>query len=185
MRIRGVAPFMDVSFEDLAHIIQSNYADEHRGWEESPFLWLRKLSAKRKGAAMEDLVRRFFSMHGLSVHRSPGSQSDCLVGQSPCEIKGSTLWESGHYQFNQIRDQQYTHLILLGLSPKRAHLWCVPKNLGFRKARPQQGGMDGVETRFLKFQAVSPPEWLLPFGGHPKTAVDGFRSLLRKTGRHL
>jgi hypothetical protein len=30
---------------------------------------------------------------------------------------------------------------------------------------PQHGGAEGLDTKWLSFQADSPPAWLSPFGG--------------------
>ena len=43
------------------------------------------------------------------------------------EIKFSTLWKSGVYKFQQIRDQEYDAMVLLGISPFSAACWIVPK----------------------------------------------------------
>lgn len=43
------------------------------------------------------------------------------------EVKFSTLWASGIYKFQQIRDQNYHYLICLGVSPFSAHAWILSK----------------------------------------------------------
>ncbi|MDA8399734.1 MAG: hypothetical protein M0008_06755 [Actinomycetota bacterium] len=47
------------------------------------------------------------------------------------EIKVSTLWQSGVYKFQQIRDQEYDYLLYLGVPPFDAHAWLLPKSVLF------------------------------------------------------
>lgn len=87
------------------------------------------------------------------------------------EIKLSTLWDQGVYKFQQLRDQDYEFVLLLGLSPTVAHSWCVPKGDAITNSIPQHGGAAGSDTRWISFRAESPPPWLNPFGGELDAAV--------------
>jgi hypothetical protein len=154
-------------FIDIADSLRDAYKDDLTAWQGSPFLWVRTLSAKKKGAAMEALVRQWCNIHGFPPGKTPGSESDCSVGGVLTEIKGSTLWDSGDLQFNQIRRQNYDMLVLLGISPSVVQMWCPPKRLALLHSKPQHGGEAGTDTYFLKFRATSPPTWLREFGGLP------------------
>jgi hypothetical protein len=44
-----------------------------------------------------------------------------LINGHRVEIKFSTLWQEGIYNFQQIRDQNYEYAVCLGISPFEAH----------------------------------------------------------------
>lgn len=88
------------------------------------------------------------------------------------EIKFSTLWEQGNYVFQQLRDQDYELVILLGLSPTAAHVWITPKAEAMAHSLPQHGGAAGTDTRWISFRAANPPPWLEPYGGEIASAVE-------------
>lgn len=156
---------IDPVFTDIARELEPCYVDNIDAWIHSPFLWLRQLSAKKKGAAMEAMVRQWCNVQGFPPNKTSGSESDCSIGGVLTEIKGSTLWNSGEFQFNQIRQQKYDMLIFLGISPNDVHLWCPPKLLAMEHAKPQHGGEAGQDTFFLKFKAADPPRWIRGHGG--------------------
>ena len=84
------------------------------------------------------------------------------------EIKFSTLWETGIYKFQQIRDQNYSYVFALGVSPFDAHAWILPKSV--LAARPpglrrQHGGARGRDTDWLRVTAGHEHEWMKPYGG--------------------
>jgi hypothetical protein len=105
------------------------------------------------------------------VTRSPDSDADRLVNGRRAEIKFSTLWKSGVYKFQQLRDQNYEFVICLGVSPNDAHCWVIPKAEIMRRwgARdgvvPQHGGSGGTDTAWLSFDVASVPPWLAAYGG--------------------
>ena len=55
------------------------------------------------------------------------------------------------------------------MSPFDAHAWFIPKSELMTDKPPalvpQHGGRVGRDTKWLSFPAVSPPEWLEPYGG--------------------
>jgi hypothetical protein len=166
-------------FTGIAEDLRRFYQDDLTAWASSPFLWIRQLSAKKKGAAMEALVKRWANAVGFEVRKSPGSESDCRIGGALTEIKGSTLWDSGDYQFNQIRKQDYSVLVLLGLSPHKVDLWCIPKEMALKHVKPQHGGALGQDTFFLKFPATAPPHWMWFYGGSPAKAAEALKANVR------
>ncbi|MCX7606925.1 MAG: hypothetical protein N2170_06650 [Bacteroidia bacterium] len=84
------------------------------------------------------------------------------------EVKFSTLWRTGVYKFQQLRDQPYDLLICLGLSPQEAHLWVFSKNEAFHYATPQHGGKEGEDTYWLSF----PPGELQEYGGKLEAGIE-------------
>ena len=94
------------------------------------------------------------------------------------EVKFSTLWESGAYTFQQIRDQNYEYAILLGISPFDAHCWVLSKSVLRQHVighTPQHAGKTGTDTFWLSFPASNPYEWLRPYGGSLEQAYQVLR----------
>jgi len=84
------------------------------------------------------------------------------------EIKFSTLWATGVYKFQQIRNQDYDFLICLGIAPFDAHLYCLPKPLLLEHVIGQMGqhtGAGGLDTAWLSFVAGMPYAWMDGYGG--------------------
>ncbi len=134
-------------------------------WVESPFAWAMLLSSRSRGKAGELTASAWLRRLGYDVRPPRSSGHDRIVEGLPTEIKFSTLWKSGQYVFQQLRDQDYTHALLLGISPHDASAWFAPKDAAFRNAVPQHGGSKGVDTRWVRFPAASPPQWLADYGG--------------------
>lgn len=109
--------------------------------------------------------------------RSGDSEADRIIAGQRVEIKFSTLWESGVYTFQQIRDQNYEHAICLGLAPFNAHCWVISKEILRQHVighTPQHRGMSGTDTFWLSVFATNPPSWLQQCGG---TLADAFEVL--------
>ncbi|MHB8289693.1 MAG: hypothetical protein ACYDEY_10735 [Acidimicrobiales bacterium] len=84
------------------------------------------------------------------------------------EIKFSTLWQSGVYKFQQIRDQEYDYLLCLGVSPFNAHAWLLPKPVLFEHVIGHMGqhtGVTGTDTAWLSFRSGVPYTWMRSHGG--------------------
>lgn len=145
--------------------LSAEYAKELEGWSESPFAWILTLPSRTRGAVGEEIVTRWLSLNKFSVTRAPHSGCDRIVNGKKIEIKFSTLWKSGGYTFQQLRDQDYDFVFCLGISPQNVHAWLIPKQVAWEYAIPQHGGKDGKDTKWLSFQADSPPKWILPYGG--------------------
>lgn len=150
-----------------AQMLQSDYtnAEQDRLWKDSPFDWIRRLPSPRKGKAGEQLVSGWCAAKGLDVTASSDSDADRVIAGQRVEIKMSTLWDSGVYKFQQLRDQDYAYVICLGISPFDAHCWVIPKDVVWERTTPQHGGSRGSDTRWLAFEAAMPPVWLVDYGG--------------------
>jgi SLT domain-containing protein len=149
---------------------RSMQRDVQDPWANSEHRWLMQLPSRRKGKAGEMIVQEWFSSLGMNVHKAANTGSDRTVNGHRVEIKTSTLWEAGKLIWQQIRDQEYSHIILLGIEPDRVRLWCVPKEVLRAHAVGQHTGAKGVETMWLSVNAESVPEWLAPYGGDLSTA---------------
>lgn len=145
--------------------VEMGVRDAATPWAGSPFEWVMSLASRSRGKAGEKLAEAWLRRLGLSVSPPRSSEHDRIVNGVPIEIKFSTLWRSGQYVFQQLRDQDYLHVLLLGLSPHEVSIWMPPKMDAFENAIPQHGGKSGTDTRWLRFDASAPPAWLEPFGG--------------------
>ena len=127
-------------------------------WEGSPFAWIMAMSSRRKGKISEQLVAGWCAAKGLNVVRSGDAEADRIIEGHRVEIKFSSLWESGIYKFQQIRDQNYEYVICLGVCPFDAHCWVIPKDLLREHIighTPQHMGRRGTDTFWLSFPILN------------------------------
>jgi hypothetical protein len=136
-------------------------------WVGSPFEWILKLPSRTKGAIGEALVAGWAAAKGYDVLRSPNSDADRIINGHRIEIKMSSLWESGEFKFQQIRDQDYDYCLCIGISPFDAQAWLLPKPLLRERVIGHMGqhtGAQGTDTAWLGFPANSPYDWMEPYG---------------------
>src|SRR5690349_12045713 len=179
-----VGPSQPISDQDvalLASISASLMGDYTKGgedpWLGSPFAWIKTRPSRQVGSIGEQLVAGWFAAKGLDVLRTGDSEADRVIDGKRVEIKFSTLWESGDYVFQQIRDQRYDVALLLGLSPFAASCWVVPKPVFLEQPFKhglayQHGGQVGRDTVWLRFRAATPPAWLSDHGGTLASAYE-------------
>lgn len=163
----------------IAAVLQTDYSERDE-WVGSPFAWIKTRPSRQRGKIGEQLVAGWCAAKDLSVGPSGDTQADKVIQDHRVEIKFSTLWASGVYKFQQIRDQSYEILICLGLSPFDAQCWVIPKTTLYDHVighTPQHTGAGGTETFWLSFQSEDPPAWLEPFGGTLGQAFEVLRKL--------
>ncbi|MBN2115828.1 MAG: hypothetical protein JW730_04620 [Anaerolineales bacterium] len=166
-----------------ATYIRQDLEKDYLSWRNSPFEWVLRLPAGSKGKLGKHLIYQWCAVKGLSVDRSPDSQADMLVNGHRIEVKFSTLWKSGIYKFQQIRDQNYEYAVCLGISPFEAHCWVISKNLLQKYVIGHLGqhtGMSGQDTSWITVNPASPPEWLIPCGGTLDQAFLVLKGLKRR-----
>lgn len=158
-----------LTLASIAATLQLDYVrTEDDPWLGSPFEWILQTPSRTRGAIGERLVAGWCAAKGADVVRSPDSQADRIINGFRVEIKFSTLWKSGGYTFQQIRNQRYSHLICLGLSPFDAHCWVLPKQVLMDHVIGHMGqhtGATGQDTAWLSFAVYDPYEWMAPYGG--------------------
>ncbi len=152
-------------FIEVTNNLSLKYAERLQPWVGSPFAWILTLPSRTRGAVGEQIVTDWLTSNGCSVARPPHSGCDRVVNGINMEIKFSTRWESGGYVFQQLRDQDYSSVFCLGISPNEVHAWLIPKGIAWEHSTPQHGGKIGTDTRWLSFAADSPPSWLTAYGG--------------------
>lgn len=145
-----------------------NYvASDNDPWLGSPFEWILKVPSRTKGAIGELLVEEWARAKGLDVRRSPSSNADRIINGHRIEVKMSTLWKTGTFKFQQIRDQDYDHCLCLGISPFEINAWLLPKAVLLEYVIGHMGqhtGAAGSDTAWLGFQAESAYSWMAPYG---------------------
>jgi len=174
----------------ISATLQAEYAAEDLHWSGSPFAWIKTRPSRQVGTIGERLVAGWLAAKDFDVVRSPDSDADRLVNGHRAEIKFSTLWQSGIYKFQQLRDQEYEFAICLGISPFDAHCWAIPKtelvarwkqSIDARRevegVQPQHGGADGRDTAWLRIDPRSPHGWLAGFGGSLSKAAQSLNRI--------
>ena len=157
----------------LASIAAALHDDYVKGgevdpWSDSPFKWIKTRPSRQVGKIGEQLVAGWCAAKGFDVTRSGDSEADRVIEGKRVEIKFSTLWKSGVFKFQQLRNQNYEYAICLGLSPFDAQCWVISKDLLLWHVigvTPQHTGAGGSDTFWLSFQAAAPPDWLKECGG--------------------
>jgi site-specific DNA-methyltransferase (adenine-specific) len=137
-------------------------------WEGSPFAWIKTRPSRQIGKIGQQLLSRFCEDRGLDVSSSGDREANRVICGHRVEIKCSTLWDTGTYSFQQIRDQNYEYLICLGISPYEAHCWVLSKDLLLGHVigyLPQHRGKEGTGTFWLTFSPDEPPDWMAGTGG--------------------
>jgi hypothetical protein len=167
--VRALADTDVQMLASLAEALQADYLSRADAiWTGSPFAWIRTRPSRQRGAIGEQLVAGWSAAKGADVLRSPDSEADRIINGKRVEIKFSTLWESGVYKFQQIRDQRYDHLVCLGVSPFDAQCWVLPKDVLKLHVIGHMGqhlGAAGTDTSWLSFRPTSPYPWMARFGG--------------------
>jgi hypothetical protein len=106
-----------------------------------------------------------------------------LINGHRVEVKFSSLWKSGIYKFQQIRNQNYEYAICLGVSPFEAHCWVISKALLLKHVIGHMGqhtGVDGQDTSWLTVDPKKPLDWLLQCGGSLDEAFLVLKGLKRR-----
>jgi hypothetical protein len=170
---------------ELSTEVAADYVDETAAdWEGSPFNWIRQLpSSRTKGKVGESLVKAWAVSEGIEVDPAKSSDHDMILDGTLIEVKFSLRWAGGTFVFQQIRDQDYEVAALLGLEPRAARLWFVPKAILREKATSQHGGQAGRDTKWLRFSAVDSPDWLDKWGGSLQSAKRALEKARRTVGK--
>ena len=161
----------------LATTLQADYAKDDLPWHGSPFAWIKTRKSRQVGAIGEKLMSGYFATKGFNVTRSSNSDADRIIEGKRIEVKFSTLWATGSYKFQQLRDQDYDYAICLGVSPFDAHCWVIDKAEIIRRWRArdgitsQHGGAAGSDTGWLTVDPSAIPAWLQSRGGSLRQAV--------------
>lgn len=128
-------------------------------WAVSPFGWVKRLPTVTRGKAAAALVSALLGEAGAVVGARTSADHDFTVNGRRVRLKLSTRWASGEYNFQQLKDGPYDVLMLLGLSPDRAHLWAVSRQDAMTNLDPERNG-----AAWLTFTPDTQPGWLMSAG---------------------
>lgn len=167
-------------FASIARYYRSEYEEISDSWEGSPFDWIVELTPPTKGALGKKMIASWCRAKGLTVEDSTGKSADILINGYRFAIKFSFLWSGGFYKFQQIRNQEYDHIMCLGLSPNSAHCWVMQKDYVLAHSVSQHGGSRGSDTNWFSVDPNNPQDWLRPYGGTLEAAYKILASLQKK-----
>lgn len=174
------------AFARFSAEVQAELAsDAPNPWEASPFGWITKEPSRRRGMIGERLIRAWATECGFVVGRASNAGHDLTIEGLKVEVKFSTLWASGVFKFQQLRDQDYEVAALLGLEPQDVRVWLPEKDLLmehvlYNPAAGQHTGRDAGDTFWISFRAENPPAWLAATGGRMEQAERVLRELVRR-----
>ena len=95
-------------------------------WHGSMYEWILSLPPATKGKIGRDLVARLCQEHlEMSVRKN---KTFLIVNKKKISVKFSMLWESGIYNFEQLKED-CDYFFLLGISPSDVHAWVIPSKL--------------------------------------------------------
>lgn len=171
-------------FARLSADAQHGYEDAAAdAWDTSPFRWMRRRSSRQKGAIGKAIVKDWATHEGIRVQAATGPGHDFQLNGVLVTVKFSMLWSSGQLVFEQLRDQDYDVACLLGVEPQRVRLWAVPKDIIWKHAPGQHTGAAAQETRWVRFRADTPSDWLQSYGGTLNEAKAALEQARRDLGR--
>jgi hypothetical protein len=153
-------------------------------WRDSPFRWMQRLPNLPKHASAKALLVAVLAHEGIDARPETKNGASYLVCDSRrLSLKVSFLWSQGNYLFQQIRiSSAFSHVVLFGISPRRAHLWIVPTTERALFQSRQHISGDGLAANYLlRIDPDAPPTWLDCFGG---TLSDGVRVLRASAVKH-
>ncbi len=169
-------------FASITSHIRPEFEGVDENWIGSPFVWIHSLSSGARGKLGKRLVSAWCAAKGLLIDSSPDPDADLRINGHRIEIKFSTLWKTGIYKFQQIRDQNYEFVICLGVSPFDVHCWVLSKKLLYQYIighKPQHRGASGTDTFWFSVKPNSPPDWLMGTGGTLNEAFELLKGLKR------
>ena len=154
-------------FVEAANDLAAQHPEIH-DWEGSPFEWILAVAPGTRGKIGRQLVAAWARNSGFHVEMfSEDGQLYLRIDDYIVQIKMSTLWKSGIYRFQQIRDRDYDYCLCLGISPQDIHMWLIPKDALYEHVigvRGQHTGSDSLETYWFDAGPGAVQRWLEPFG---------------------
>lgn len=129
----------------VASYLQQNFDTQNEMWKGSPFEWLRQLSARRKRKFGRILISSWFKNEGLDIEKTRDVSETLEVKGNKIAFKFSTLWTTGEYKFQQIREDGYDYVLCFGISPFEAHAWVFEREYILAHASKQHKAGKGAE----------------------------------------
>ncbi len=134
--------------------------------ERSPFHWMQQKTNGSRGQAAATMVATLAAKNGYAV--TPGGKRELAqsfsVAAGVVKVKLCMIGTNNSCIFQQIQDEQYDFLAMLGLGrgpSNDADLWICTKEIAFQNAGIQHDN----GSRWVTFQRAAPPTWLASHGG--------------------
>ena len=113
-----------------AHVAKkhrSRWKGSDTRYDHSPFLPLKKLSSRKKGAEAEHILSEHMTKAGHTVKKARCSDYDRVVNGLRVEVKSSFLWAGADsFRWQQIRaDQAYDYIVFMAFYPDRVEFWAA------------------------------------------------------------
>jgi hypothetical protein len=145
-----------------ANIALKSTSSKPDPWLGSVFEWIKRLPPAARGKAGAALVAEMLRAFGYSVGHGTLAQS-FVVKTHVIKVKLSMAWNTSadSLTFQQIEDDPYTHLAMLGLQPADAWFWICPKSVVLHHSTPQHK----KPSRWIHFAIGLEPTWLAAHGG--------------------
>jgi len=158
-----------VSFETLEKITNSLISEypESNAWAGSPFDWIRHLPSGSKGVIGRHIASGLLQSYGFTP---TASKSHLRVNGQVILVRTAMMWQQGIIKFQNLRDSNFQHAICLGLYPRKAFAWLVPKDEIWLNGRVRKDRI-GIKSQHKGADAwvqVDPenlPPWLTAYGG--------------------
>jgi site-specific DNA-methyltransferase (adenine-specific) len=163
-----------------ASYIQQDLEEYSDLWRDSPFEWILKLPARRKGKLGRNLLLPWLISKGISADPSGDSSETLLIKGYKVATKFSTIWTKGFYRFQQIRADGYDYVICLGISPFEAHCWIFDRNHAIKYATPQHYRGTKVADYWMEINPNQPKLWTKGCGGTLDQAFEILKNLRKK-----
>jgi hypothetical protein len=112
------------------------------------------------------MVTEMMRLNGYSVSKAKGIAQSVAANSGVVKVKLCLEWDAGTFVFEQIEDDNYAFLAMLGLRPHDAFLWLCTKTLALTNSVAQHKR----PSRWVVFEPAQPPAWLAPHGGHVSNA---------------
>jgi hypothetical protein len=184
----GVLAMANIRSEDeldyMTQVLQG-FEKQYPGtqaWDESPLRWVLTQPSATKGSIARRLITAWANLHGLfPVQVSRENQLYLDLEGILIQVKFSTLWDTGYYRFQQIREGDYDYCLCFGLAPFDMNAWLIPKILldtHVIGTKGQHTGSGSGETWWLEVSPWSPEPWLEECGGQLDDVAQRLRALL-------
>jgi hypothetical protein len=155
-----------------------------RAWDDSPFKWVLTQPSATKGSIARQLVTAWANLHGLfPLQVSKDNQMYLELDDALIQVKFSTLWDTGYYRFQQIREKDYDYCLCFGLAPFDMNAWLIPKALldtHVIGTKGQHTGAGSGETWWLEISPRGGEPWLEECGGQLNTVARQLTTLVGK-----
>lgn len=143
-------------FEALVKIyntLKHKYMNERKfAWENSPFAELiPTFGIKDTGIIGEAMIFALMELYGISVKTAlvNNDDYDLMINGKRIEIKFATQSKVGVFTANQIRDQNYDYMLIIGLSPNNITYWLFDKAKAWEIGSFQHGKSEIKDTKII------------------------------------